>query len=218
MLSSSTCQIELHANLEWDSFGQQLCSRLALTYTSKCFAISIVSWWSISINMVTCTWIQVTMTYVQVGSSEEQKFFLLGEAPPVLHWTMRAVARQREWEQRATHEPWVQALPSLVPTCDTLHAEATMDRRWLRRHRVLRRWRHGVWPNYSCRKAGGDKTNLEQSGKSIALFFYVELYTNTILLRTFLQDNTLKCSVKDIERFRPRVKDDDTRSFLDVRF
>ena len=25
-------------------------SRLALTYTSKCFAISIVSWWSISIN------------------------------------------------------------------------------------------------------------------------------------------------------------------------
>ena len=50
MLSSSTCQIELHANLKWDSFGQRLRSRLALTYTSKCFAISIISWWSISIN------------------------------------------------------------------------------------------------------------------------------------------------------------------------
>ena len=61
-------------------------------------------------------------------------------------------------------------------------------------------------------------TNLGQSGKSIALFFYVELHTNTILLRTLLQGNTLKCSVEDIERFRPRVRDDDTRSFLDVRF
>ena len=61
-------------------------------------------------------------------------------------------------------------------------------------------------------------TNLGQSGKSIALYFYVELYTNTILLRTFLQGNTLKCSVEDIGRFRPRVRDDDTRSFLDVRF
>ena len=50
MLSSSTYLIELHANLEWDSFGQRLRSQLALTYTSKCFAISIVSWWSISIN------------------------------------------------------------------------------------------------------------------------------------------------------------------------
>ncbi|XP_066362641.1 uncharacterized protein [Miscanthus floridulus] len=27
--------------------------------------------------------------------------------------------------------------------------------------------------------------------------------------------NTLKCSVEDIERFHPRVRDDDTRSFLD---
>ena len=26
-------------------------------------------------NMVTCTWIEVMMTYVQVGSSEEQKDF-----------------------------------------------------------------------------------------------------------------------------------------------
>ena len=26
-------------------------------------------------NIVTCTWIQVTMTYVQVGSSEEQRDF-----------------------------------------------------------------------------------------------------------------------------------------------
>ena len=94
MMSSSTCQIELHANLEWDSFGQWLRSRLASTYTSKCFAISNVSWWSISINMVTCTWIQVTMTYVQVGSSEEQKDLWLGEAPPVLHWAMGGDARQ----------------------------------------------------------------------------------------------------------------------------
>ena len=184
MLSSTTCQIGLHANLEWDSFGLCLCSRLALTYTSKCFDISNVSWWwSISINMVTRTWIHVTMTYMQVGSSEEQKDFWLGEAPPVLHWAMGAVARQRGREQWAAHEPWVQALPSLVPTCDTLQAEATMDRRWLRWHRVLRRWRHDVRPNYSCRKAGGGRTNLGQSGKSIVLFFYVKLHTNTLCVR-----------------------------------
>ena len=36
-------------------------------------------------NMVPRTWINVMMTYVQVGSSEEQEDFLLGEAPPVLH-------------------------------------------------------------------------------------------------------------------------------------
>ena len=183
MLSSSTCQIELHANLEWDSYGQRLRSRLALTYTSKCFAISNISWWSISINMVTCTWIQVMMTYVQVGSSEEHKDFWLGEAPPVLHWAMGAVARQRGREQWAAHELWVQALLSLVSTCDTLQAEATMDRRWLRRHRVLRRWRHNVRPIYSCRKACGGRTNLGQSGKSFAIFFYVKLHTNTLCIR-----------------------------------
>ena len=131
MLSSSTCQIELHANLEWDSFGQRLRSQLALTYTSKCFAISNVLWWSISINMVTCTWIQVTMTYVQVGSSEEQKDFWLGAAPPVLHWAMGGDARQRGWEQRAAQELWVQTVPSWVSTCDTLQAEAIVDTRWL---------------------------------------------------------------------------------------
>ena len=179
MLLSSTCQIELHANLEWDSFGQLLHSRLALTYTSKCFAISIVSWWSISINMVTCTWIEVMMTYVQVGSSEERKDFWLGEAPPVLHWTMGAVARQCGREQWAAHESWVQTLPSLVPTCDLLQAEATMDRRWLRRHRVLRRWRHNVRLSYSCRNVGRGSTNLGQSGKSVALVFSVLLHTNT---------------------------------------
>ena len=130
--------------------------------------------------MVTCTWIQVTMTYVQVGSLEEQKDFWLGEAPPVLHSAMGGDARQRGWEQRAAHEPWVQAVPSLVPTCDVLQVEATVGRRWLRRHRVLRRWRHGVRPIYSCRKAGGGRTDLGQSGKSIALFFYVKLHTNTL--------------------------------------
>ena len=181
--SSFTCQIGLHANLEWDNFGLWLCSRLALTYTSKCFHISNVSWWSISINMVTCIWIQVTMTYVQVGSLEEQEYFWLGEAPPVLHWAMGGDARQRGRQQWATHEPWVQAVPSLVPVCDTMQAEAIVDRSWLRRHRVLWRWRHGVWPIYSCRKAGGCKTNLGQSGKAIALFFYVKLHTNTLGVR-----------------------------------
>ena len=43
-------------------------------------------------------------------------------------------------------------------------------------------------------------------------------HATTILLKTLLQGNTLKCSVEDIERFRPRVWDDDTRSLLDVRF
>ena len=170
MLSSTICQIGLHANLEWDSFGLWLRSRLALTYTSKHFAISNISWWSISINMVTCTWIQVTMTYVQVGSSEEQKDFWLREAPPVLHWAMGGDARQRGREQWAAHKPWVQAVPSLVPACDTLQAEGIVDRRWLRRHRVLRRWRHDVRPIYSCRKASGGRTDLGQNGKSIALF------------------------------------------------
>ena len=43
--------------------------------------------------------------------------------------------------------------------------------------------------------------NLGHSGKSITLFFYVELRTNIILLRTLLQGNTLKYSVEGIERF-----------------
>ena len=42
--------------------------------------------------------------------------------------------------------------------------------------------------------------------------------SEVLSLRTLLQGNTLKCSVEDIERLRPRVRDDDTRSFLDVRF
>ena len=116
---------------------------------------------------------------VQVGSLEEQKDFWLGEAPPVLHWAIGGDARQHGWQQRAAHEPWVQAVPSLVPACNTLQAEGTVDRRWLRWHRVLWRWRHGVRPIYSCRKVGGGRTNLRQSGKSIALFFYVKLHTNT---------------------------------------
>ena len=180
MLSRSTCQIGLHANLEWDSFGLWLCSQLALTYTSKCFDISNVLWWSISINMVTCTWIQVTMTYVQVGSSEEQEDFWLGEAPPVLHWAMGGDERQHGRQQWATHEPWVQAVPSLVPACDTLQAEGTVDQSWLCRHWVLRRWRHDVWPVDSCRKAGGGRTDLGQSGKPIALFLYIKLHNNTL--------------------------------------
>jgi hypothetical protein len=67
-------------------------------------------------------------------------------------------------------------------------------------------------------EGGGGKTNLGQSGKLFAVVFYVELHTNTILLRTLLQGNTLKCLVEDIECFHPRVRDDDKRSFLDVRF
>ena len=146
----------------------------------KCFDISNVSWWwSISYNMVPRTWINVTMTYVQVGSLEEQEDFWLGEAPPVLHWGMGGDARQRGWQQRAAHEPWVQAVPSLVPAFDTVQAEATVDRNWLCRHRVLRRWRHGVRPVDSCRKVGGGRTDLGQSGKPIALFCYVELHNNT---------------------------------------
>ena len=43
--------------------------------------------------------------YVQVGSSEEQKDFGLGEAPPVLHGAMGGDARQHGREQRAAHEP-----------------------------------------------------------------------------------------------------------------
>ena len=153
MLSSTTCQIGLHANLEWDSFGLCLCSRLALTYTSKCFDISNVSWWwSISYNMVPRTWINVTMTYVQVGSLEEQEDFWLGEAPPVLYWGMGGDARQPGRQQRAAH-------------------------------RVLRQWRHDVRPVHSCRKAGGGRTNLGQSGKLIALFFYVKFHTNTLCIR-----------------------------------
>ncbi|XP_066350943.1 uncharacterized protein [Miscanthus floridulus] len=39
-----------------------------------------------------------------------------------------------------------------------------------------------------------------------------QMETGPILDRV---DNTLKCSIKDIERFHLRVRDDDTRSFLD---
>ena len=126
-------------------------------------------------------WINVTMTYVQVGSSEEQEDFWLGEAPPVLNWGMGGDARQRGRQQWAAHEPWVQAVSSLVPVSDTVQAQAIVDRNWLCRHRVLRRWRHGVWPVHSCRKAGGGRTDLGQSGKPIALFLYVKLHNNTLL-------------------------------------
>ena len=33
-----------------------------------------------------------------------------------------------------------------------------------------------------------------------------------------MQGNTLKCSVEEIERIRPRVRDNYMLSFLDVRF
>ena len=116
---------------------------------------------------------------LQDWSSKEQKYFWLGSAPPLIHRIVGAPGSQHGWEWRATHEPWVEALPSLVPSHDTLQAEGTMDTRWLRRHRVLRRWRHNVRLSYSCRNVGRGSTNLRQSGKSVALVFSVLLHTNT---------------------------------------
>ena len=45
----------------------------------------------------------------------------------------------------------------------------------------------------------------------------IAICSEVLLLRTLLRGNTLKCSVEEIERIRPRVRDDYMLSFLDVR-
>ncbi|XP_066322387.1 uncharacterized protein [Miscanthus floridulus] len=80
---------------------------------------------------------------------------------------------------------------------------------WYQRATCCRLWQQWTEDDYADIESSDDEdTAYDQSTRTGK-----QVQAGPILDRV---DNTLKCSVEDIEHFRPRVRDDDTHSFLDI--